>query len=68
MLWACRSFDPVCAENKSQPWYKLPDPLTPPAGTRSPVRASDVEGRQAGLTFSTTTQPPHNHHTDITVY
>ena len=25
----CRSFDPVCQENPSQPWYKLPDPLNP---------------------------------------
>ena len=47
MLWACRSFEPVCAESKTQPWYKLPDPVTP-VGKKSPVRASDVEGRCSG--------------------
>lgn len=42
----CRSFDPVCKENASQPWYKLPDPLSAPG--KSPVRAGDVEGRCSG--------------------
>eukprot|EP01047_Picozoa_sp_COSAG01_P081749 COSAG01_NODE_16425_length_1237_cov_1.265378_3_plen_103_part_00 len=47
MLWACRSFDPVCQENASQPWYRLPDPTTP-RGVKSPVRSGDVEGRCSG--------------------
>ena len=42
----CRSFDPVCKENASQPWYKLPDPVSAPG--KSPVRAGDVEGRCSG--------------------
>ena len=42
----CRSFDPVCQENASQPWYKLPDPVSAPG--KSPVRAGDVEGRCSG--------------------
>ena len=43
----CRSFDPVCHENPKQPWYRLPDPLSPP-GKSSPVRPGDVEGRCSG--------------------
>ncbi len=42
----CRSFDPVCKENASQPWFHLPDPIAAPG--KSPVRAGDVEGRCSG--------------------
>jgi hypothetical protein len=42
----CRSFNPVCEEDPKQPWYKLPDPVSP--ATKSPVRAGDVEGRCSG--------------------
>lgn len=44
----CRSFNPVCKENASQPWYRLPDPLSRSDPGKSPVRAGDVEGRCSG--------------------
>eukprot|EP00937_MAST-01D_sp_MAST-1D-sp2_P002610 g2610.t1 len=47
-LDACRSFDPVCRENASQPWFRLPDPLSDAQGRGSPVRPGDVEGRCSG--------------------